>query len=323
MNFSKKTFFLSLPILLLSFSSSAAPTASKKLVDKTVAIVNQDIILYSEFEAFKKTAEEDIRRGGDARQKEDLNNPQVFPKKILETMIEDRLMEQEVKTLGLEATDSQLESAIGEVMKNNGLRSRKDLDRALRTEGITYDELASGYKKRIGKSNLISQIIRPKIKISEDEIDTEYKKRTQAASKEFQYQVGMIFISKNNATAKEAERIRKSINSLSDFANVANEKTEGPGKGKGGDMGWIDATDLQAPLGDTIKKMKKGMVSALLTTDGGYYVLACLDLKSKASTEEIRIRSEIREDLMNTLLTKNIDQYILDLKRKAHIEKFL
>ena len=88
-------------------------------------------------------------------------------------------------------------------------------------------------------------------------------------------------------------------------------------------MGWIDPADLQPLLSETIKKMRKGNISTLLSTDTGYYILACLDSKSKATTEETKIRNEIQEDIMNTLLTKNVNQYIMDLKRKAHIETFL
>ena len=46
-------------------------------------------------------------------------------------------------------------------------------------------------------------------------------------------------------------------------------------------------------------------------------------LKSKASNEEEKIRAQIQEELMNTLITKNLNQYIMDLKNKAHIETFI
>jgi peptidyl-prolyl cis-trans isomerase SurA len=324
MNFFKKISILS----VLAFTSVSsvlaaqipAPAPSKKLVDKIAAVVNQDIILYSEFETFRKNMEDEVKKG---KSQEDLSHPDIFQKKALEQMIEDRLMEQEVKSMGLEATDSQIENVVAEIMKSNGLQNRKDLERALRGEGVTYDEFVSEYKKRIGRSNLVNQTIRPKIKISEDEIDTEFKKRTQTDVKDLQYQVGMLFISKDTISDKDIEKLRKSIQSTADFTKIASDRTEGPGKEKGGDMGWVDPSDLQAPLGDTMKAMKKGMVSSVIRTDTGYYILACLDVKSKASAEETKIRGEIQDDLMNTLLTKNLNQYVMDLKRKAHIETFL
>ncbi|MCC7460060.1 MAG: SurA N-terminal domain-containing protein [Proteobacteria bacterium] len=322
MNFFKKTFILSLAFVSVA-GATPKEVSSKKLIDKTVAVVNQDIILYSEFDTFKKGMEDEILKGKDGPDKDLLAQPEAFQKKILEQMIEDHLMEQEVRALGLEATDSQIENVVTEIMHTNGLQNRRDLERALRGEGLTYDEFVSEYKKRIGRSNLVNQIIRPKIKISEDEISTELKKRTQTSNQESQYQVGMIYVSKNNTTQKEMEKLRKSISSVADFSKVADQYTEGPGKGQGGDMGWTDPSDLQAPLNDTIKKMKKGNVSSLITTESGYYILACLDTKSKASSEETKIRNQIQDELMNSLLTKNLDQYIMDLKRKAHIEKFI
>lgn len=321
MNFFKKTFVLNFSILFLIGSAFAAPanTPQKKLVDKIAAIVNQDIILNSEFETFKKSLGDELKKTDKT-----LNtDSETFQKRALEQMIEDKLTEQEVRSLGLEATDNQLENVVSEVMKSNGLNSRKELDRALRSEGVTYDEFMSEYKKRIGRSNLVNQIIRPKIKISDDEIDTEYKKRTQSTALEMEYQVSMLFIAKGNTTLKQMEKLRKSITSLTEFAKNADNLTEGPGKGKGGDMGWIDAADLQSPLNENVKKLKKGNISPLITAENGYYILACTDMKSKASAMETKVKNEIQDDLMNTLITKNLNQYLLDLKQKAHIEKFI
>jgi peptidyl-prolyl cis-trans isomerase SurA len=325
MNFLKKTFILNLFIFGFSGVAYSAPTTSsnKKLIDKTVAVVNQDIILYSEFETFRKNMESEVKKGKNETDQALLAHPDAFQKKVLDQMVEDHLMEQEVRALGLEATDSQIENVVNDIMQTNGLQNRRDLERALRGEGLTYDEFVSEYKKRIGRSNLVNQTIRPKIKISDDEVNTELKKRTKSTAQENEYQVGMIFISKNNISLKEMEKLRKSIGSLTDFANIANERTEGPGKGQDGNMGWTDPADLQAPMGDAIKKMRKGNISTLITTESGYYVLACLDTKSKSSTEDAKLKNQIQEELMNSLLTKNLNQYIMDLKRKAHIETFL
>ena len=321
MNFFKKTFILSLLVIPNVYSAPAQ--SSKKMVDKTVAVVNQDIILYSEFEDFSKSMREEIQKGGHPEDKELLNHPEAFQKKVISQMIEDHLMEQEVRSLGLEATDSQIENVVNEIMQTNGLRNRRDLDRALNGEGLTYDEFVSEYKKRIGRSNLVNQIIRPKIKISDDEINTELKKRSKGIEQEVQHQLAMIYISKNNTSEKQMEKLRKSIVTLADFTKYADELTEGPAKGQGGNLGWTDPSDLQAPLNDVAKKMKKGSISALITNESGYYILACLDTKSRVSTEETKLRNQIQDDLMNTLLTKNLNQYVMDLKRKAHIETFL
>jgi len=323
MNCFKKTSIFSLCLTLLlpiSGWTANSATPSKKLVDKIAAVVNQEIILYSEFEAFRKGMEEEFKKGPN---KTELENQTTFQKKALNQMIENHLLEQEIKALGMEATDSQVENVVAEIMKSNGLQNQKDLERALRGEGITYDEFVSEYRKRLGRSNLVNQTIRPKVKISDDEVTTELKKRSKTASQQFEYQVGMIFISKNTASAKEVEKIRKSINSISDFTKVADEQTEGPGKGQGGSMGWIDPSDLQSPLNETVKKMKKGNISSVITAENGFYILACLDTKSKASNEEEKLRAQIQEELMNTLITKNLNQYIMDLKNKAHIETFL
>ena len=157
MNYFKKISILSVSLFLILGSqayakSTTPPAPSKKLVDKIAAVVNQDIILNSEFETFRKGMEDEFKKSSDPISKAEVSNPETFQKKVLNQMIENHLVEQEIKAMGLEATDSQVENVIAEIMKTNGLQSRKELERALRGEGVTYDEFVSEYRKFIWKN---------------------------------------------------------------------------------------------------------------------------------------------------------------------------
>ena len=314
------SFFSLLLSCTFAFAETAPAKNSKKLVDKIIAIVNQNIILKSEYDSYKTLMASDLKKAGRTSETE---NVPMFEKKVLDQMIEDQILDQEIKRLGLEANDTQVESVIGEVMKNNGIQTRKEFVKALQAEGIEYDEYTADFKKRIGRSNLVNQMIRPKIKISDDEIDAEYQKRSKSDSKKVQYKVGMIFITESHTSQSEMEKIRSSIKSLQDFSNVASRKSEGPGKDQGGEMGWTDPLDLQGPLSQALKNMKKGDISNVIHTESGYYILANLDQKTIASKETQQMKNTIQEDLTNTMITKNLNQYIFDLKQKAHIETFL
>lgn len=317
--FFRKISVCSLAVILACLATFPA-WAAKKTVDKIVAIVNQDIILQSEFLEFKKIMAQELKKDP---ANQDTENSQGFDNKAIQTMIENKLVEQEIKALGLEATDSQIENVIAEVMKSNGLQTRRELDRALHSEGITYEDFVSQYKERIGRSNLVNQTLRPKVKISEDEVETEYKKRTKGSDQTLNYHVAMIFLNKDNTSPKQMEKLKSTLMTVEEFSKVAGQVSEGPAKDKNGDLGWINPSDLQSPLGDELQKMKKGDISKVLTTDQGYYLLACLETEIKKSDESERIKEKIRDDLMNNLLTKNLNQYVIDLKRKAHIETFL
>lgn len=319
MNYFKKIFLYSLLCTSVSLHALSADAPSKKLVDKTIAIVNQDILLYSEFQEFKKVLEAEQKR--DPKNHE--TDHQLFDKKALDQMIEEKLVEQQIQTLGLEATEAQVESIVDEVMKNNGLQTRRELDRALQTEGMTYDEFIAQYKKRIARSNLVNQTLRPKIKIPDDEVEAEYTKRVKSTPTSTEYLVSMIFISAGNTTLKKMTDLQHSLHSLQDFSDSAGKVTEGPGKESGGSMGWVELADIQEPLNSALKKMKKGDISPVLQNEKGFYILACIDQKTKATQESEKVKDEIREDMMNVLLVKNLNQYILDLKQKAHIEIFL
>ena len=320
MNFFKKIFLCSLVATICLGTAWAETESSKKTIDKIVAIVNQDIILLSDFNEFKAGLAVELKKDPTNHE---IDHPEEFQKRVLQQMIEEKLIQQQVKSMGLEATDSQLENVVDEVMKSNGLQNRKELERALRSENITYDQFVEQYKNRIGRSNLVNQTIRPKIKISDDEIQAELQKKNQASSKTVQYRVSMIFLSKANTDLQKMQQLQKTFKTTDDFTKSATQLTEGPGKDAGGDLGWTDPKDLQPALSSELVKLKKGEISPVIQTDTGFYVLACTDQKIKQSDQDEKAKEQVQDEMMNTLLTKNLNQYIADLKRKAHIETFL
>ena len=84
-----------------------------------------------------------------------------------------------------------------------------------------------------------------------------------------------------------AEGIVKEARSGKDFADLAKRFSEDPTASKGGDLGWIAAGQLPAPIEKTIFALAKGAVSDPVETPAGFQIFKAEDLKEE-KTESLK-----------------------------------
>jgi peptidyl-prolyl cis-trans isomerase D len=84
-----------------------------------------------------------------------------------------------------------------------------------------------------------------------------------------------------------AEGIVKEARSGKDFADLAKRFSEDPTASKGGDLGWIAAGQLPAPIEKTIFALAKGEVSDPVETPAGFQIFKAEDLKEE-KTESLK-----------------------------------
>ena len=120
-----------------SFSSSEA------VVDRVVAVVNQEIITLSEVEKWVNPLQEEIVAEDRLERRERV---QELCRKVLEKLIEEKLIDQEVKKSGIKVSSKEIEATLEEVKRRNAA-TQEDLEKALADEGLTLET----YKKQIEK----------------------------------------------------------------------------------------------------------------------------------------------------------------------------
>ena len=131
------------------------------------------------------------------------------------------------------------------------------------------------------------------------------------------------------AKMDEMKEIRAKINSIEDFANVAEEFSEDdPTRKKGGELGYVPATYRQGFEG-RLEKMSVGEISEPFQYGIFAYILLVEDIKGSEiqSFEEVRERVErvwlfqnqkqVRDDLYDELLKAADFKYLADVKSDA------
>jgi peptidyl-prolyl cis-trans isomerase SurA len=310
---------LTLTTFILFIFSTASHAAV--LLDRVVAVVNKEVITWSElYKMMEYEATDQVKTlKEEERMKIFRDSEAVF----LEKLIDMRLQIQEAKRLGLDVTPDEVTEAIENIKKKYSL-SGNALEESLKKEGLTFEE----YKKRLSEqimiSKLISQQIRNKIVVSDEEV----KNYMEANKKEFSdseaFRLRQIFFRKpqNDVDKKviedKAYLVIQKLKAGEDFSILVKEYSEDPSGRLGGDIGIIKKSDLAKEFIDVLRTMKVGDFSIPFWTEKGLHIIK---LEEKISSQAIdEVKENVRKQLTENQFLERYRSWIRDLREKAHIE---
>ena len=164
----KKSFLLFVFFTLLFGTVSS----SEAVVDRVVAVVNQEIITLSEVEKWANPFREEIITEDRLERREQVH--EVY-RKVLERLIEEKLIDQEVKKSGIKVSSKEIEATLEEVKRRN-TATQEELEKALAVEGLTLEAYKKQIEKGLQRKKLINWSVKIETKIGEKELRDFYQK---------------------------------------------------------------------------------------------------------------------------------------------------
>ncbi len=269
-----------------------------EVVERIVAIVNDDILLQSDVEKYTNT----LSKGTIV---DDLitDEPKDLLRdreKLVQHLINEKVIEGEIKKRNLQVNFEQVEKEISKIAGRNNI-SRVQLKDALKEQGTNFSDYQEFIKKRLERQALVEQSVTSKIKISDEEIIAYYMKNKPAntnvrSSYEFKL-AHILFMNEAGLTStplKKAERIIERVNSGEPFESLASKYSEDPNFSNGGLLGTFKSGEFLKELEDAAAKLEPGQISKPVVTKTGVHILKVLektvipDPKIEAEKEKIR-----------------------------------
>ena len=139
-------------------------SAETVVLDRIVAVVNNEIITKADLDKFKDT----LYMG--AEQKPSGLQADM---QLLNQMVEKRLMLQEAKVLEIEVTEVQLQRVIDDIVRKNNSTLEKFKEMVIQA-GISFDDYRDLYKTELIQSQVIQQKVQAKISMTDQEIEEYY-----------------------------------------------------------------------------------------------------------------------------------------------------
>lgn len=300
-------------------------TAAPAVIDRVAATVNGEVITLGEL----------VERSGDDYKKAEAQaagpDREVARKKALrrafDAVLAEKLLAAQAAELGMEATDAQVDAAIEDIKKRNGL-DEAGLDVALGQQGLDRESFRKQVKGNLEAYNLIGYKVRSRVKVTDEDLRTYYQRHAGDFAGEDEVHVRHIFLPlpEGAPAAEEAkaraqgEKVLQRLATGEDFAKLAREVSKGPGAEEGGDLGWLRRGVVQKPLEDAAFALKAGQVSGLVRAGPGLHVLKVEERRVGGARSFEQVKEELRERLSNEQLDTYRQQYIEELRRDAIVD---
>lgn len=305
-------------LLIFLFAQNAEASI---LLDRIVAVVNKEVITWSElYKMMEYEAADKIRALSEQeRLKIFKDNEKIF----LEQLIDQKLQIQEAKGLGYEVSKEELNEAI-ENIKNKYSLTDDEFKASLEKEGMTFEE----YKERLSEQILISKFvnrhIRNKIVVSDEEIKRYIESNKDKFDNIETFRIRQIFFKKPQDEAnkikieEKAKLILEKLKEGEDFSILAKEYSDDPSAKTGGELGLIKKNLLASEFIKVLSELKAGDVSEPFWTEKGLHIIKLEEKFTAKSIEEIS--EDVREQLMETKFIEKYRDYIKSLREKARID---
>jgi peptidyl-prolyl cis-trans isomerase SurA len=149
-----------------------------ELVDRIVAVVNNDIISLQELNRITKPYVERIKENRYSNEKEQKMLFEIR-RKILDQLIDEKLTDQELKRHNITVSTKEIDRTI-ERIKETASITDEELRTELASQGLTMEEYRVRTKEHLLRRKLINREVRSKIVITQEDIKAYYDSHKDA-----------------------------------------------------------------------------------------------------------------------------------------------
>jgi peptidyl-prolyl cis-trans isomerase SurA len=300
------------------------PAAAGRVIDRVVAVVNDDIVLDSELEQFAAP----MYRGPDPDSPEGKKAWDDHRRKALDALIDSKLMQQQANELKLAVTTEEVDRAVEEVKHQNKLDDAT-FNEALKQQGYTMESYRKGLRKQILELKVISTAVRSRVSVSDDEVAAAYKQSERAMAGDKQSHLRQILVAlPENAPADEIQRRRAVAVKIvelahggTSFVELAKQYSDDEStKSAGGDLGWLQKGTLMDTLDEAVAQMEPGDVRGPIRTARGFVVLQLVERKAGDLRPFDEVKEQLRKQLYDQQVEKAQQAWLKELRKKAHID---
>jgi peptidyl-prolyl cis-trans isomerase SurA len=260
-------------------AQAAAPEIVE--IDRIVAVVNDDVIVYSELRTRLKAVVQRLEDSGVPPPPAD-----VLEKQVLEQLILDRLQMQMATSTGIRIDDESLNRQIADIARQNNLSLREFRD-VLSRDGYDFVAFREEIRDELIKSRVQQRQVQDRVQVTDRDIDNFLATRAKQGGNNPEYRVGHILIAVPDGASPEeladardeAEDILARLNAGANFGRTAAAESDGRQALEGGDLGWRKGGELPTLFENAVPKLQKGEVSDIMRSSSGFHLVKLLDVR--------------------------------------------
>lgn len=314
---------LSIIVIITANLTGFASPAPAELIEKIYAVVNGEIVTYSEL----KLAENEMARMIRQQFKNDENMVKEkvaeMKKGLLQQLIEQKLVLSVAKEKNYDV-EHEVEIIVKDIKKQNNMNSDDELKQAIQAQGMDYKEWRKQLKETSMQHRLIREEIGYKIKVDNSQIMAYYREHMDDFTKPREFSLNCIYLDKaqalNEAVLAETRLTIDAELQTGTFEEVAQKNSQLPGTENNYYLGSFKEGELDAKIEEAAIKTEIGKYSSWIETESGWYIIQVLERKEPELMEYKTVRGDIERAIQTREQNVLLKDYVEQLKKDSHIK---
>ena len=305
------------------------PAGGDEIVERIVAVVNDDIITYLEVQKELSPYEAQIKAVGYDPEKEQQMLYRVRSD-VVEKLVDQKIIDQEIKRYKITVSDQDIDNDI-ERIKEGKLWTDEDFRKALEYEGMTIESYREKLKEQALRARLLNTVVRANIVITDEDIASYYASNIEKYQGELKYHLRNIIMrvledagtEGKRSVLEKMENIKAALENGASFESLARQYSESVLAKNGGDLGILPYKDFSSQLKQALEGLSIGQHTGVLDTDQGFQIFYIENILTENEILLEEAYSEIESTLYKELSEKAFTDWLNTLRETSHIKIIL
>jgi len=297
-----------------------------RIIDGIAAIVNGDIITYSQVRGLSAPRQRLLRTQYHG---EELDKQiQAARSAALQDLIDRQLIVQSFHKEKFELPEHFVEERINDIIREDFGGDRNTFIKTLQAQNYSLTEFKKMEMDKIIVSAMRSKNVKPVTTVSPTKVIEYYKQHRAEFTAKEQVKLRLIMIptraAEGNTTAQKAiaEEILGKLADGAPFDRMAQMYSEDASRDSGGDWGWVERKTLAPPLEKVAFNLPPGRVSHVIELAPNFYIMKVEEKRGGDTPSFAKLRPEIEKKLMQEESQRQQEIWLAGLRQKAYIQKF-
>jgi peptidyl-prolyl cis-trans isomerase SurA len=310
----------------LSHGALAQEDNQPRIIDGIAAIVNGDIITYSQVRGLSSAHERQLRqqyRGEELEKK-----IQEARKNALNDLIDRQLIVQAFHKEKFELPEHFVEERMNDIIREDFGGDRNTFIKTLQAQNYSLTEFKKNEMEKIIVAAMRSKNVKPVTTISPTKVREYYEQHKAELTTKEAVKLRLIMIPTRAAEGMGpqqkaiAEEILGKLADGAPFDRMAQMYSEDATRDSGGDWGWVERKTLAPQLEKVAFNLPSGRVSHVIELGTNYYILKVEEKRGGDTPSFAKMRPDIEKKLMQEEQQRQQEIWLAGLRQKAYIQKF-
>lgn len=307
----------------------AVRPARAELIDRVVAVLDEEAIFLSELEARARPFLAEINANAPAGERE-RRRAEVL-RATLDRMIDDHLVRQAAQRGHIAVTEEEVDQFIERIARERGATPQQVYD-SLAGEGITRSEYRSYMEAEVLQLKVLQARVRGRINITENDLQEEYRRFVREASTRSILHPAHVFIgvppdasSEQLVTLRQrAEDVARRARAGEDFGQLVQAYSDDEGtRATAGDLGDVNPGTLPEAIERQLNALADGEVADPIQGPNGFHVFRMISRRPITPPPFAEVRDRLYASLLNREMVRQQRIYLRELRRGAQIDNRL